>query len=81
MQDIYCVLNKTEYKVLRSIGANIRKHRIKSGISQSQLAFEINTSLRQIQRIETGTANVGFIYFYRISEALNISIHDLLKIN
>ena len=73
------VLNKWEYRFLKTIGENVRKHRVQNDISQSQLAFEINTSLRQVQRIEKGEANSSIIYYYRIAEVLNISFEDFFK--
>lgn len=73
------MLNKAESKILKSIGDNIRKYRLKQNISQSQLGFEINTTLRQIQRIEKGETNAGVLYFIKIAEALDIDINKLLR--
>lgn len=71
--------NKAENKILKSIGDNTRKYRLKQNISQSQLAFEINTTLRQIQRIEKGESNAGILYFIKIAEALDVEINKLLS--
>lgn len=71
--------SKAENKILKSIGDNIRKYRLKQNISQSQLAFEINTTLRQIQRIEKGESNAGIIYFIKIAEALDLDFNKLLS--
>lgn len=73
------MLNKAESKILKSIGDNIRKYRLKQNISQSQLGFEINTTLRQIQRIEKGETNAGVLYFIKIAEALDVDINKLLR--
>lgn len=73
------MLNKAENKILKSIGDNIRKYRLKQNISQSQLGFEISTTLRQIQRIEKGETNAGVLYFIKIAEALDIDINKLLR--
>ena len=71
--------NKAENKILKSIGDNVRKYRLKQNISQSQLGFEINTTLRQIQRIEKGESNAGILYFIKIAEALDVDIGKLLR--
>lgn len=73
------MLNKVEGKFLKTIGENVRKHRVQNDISQSQLAFEINSSLRQVQRIENGEANSSIIYYYRIAEVLNIPFENFFK--
>jgi transcriptional regulator with XRE-family HTH domain len=63
---------------LIQIGDRIRKERIKAGISQSQLAFEIKTSIRQIQRIESGDVNTGILSLHKIAEALEIDVKKLI---
>jgi transcriptional regulator with XRE-family HTH domain len=73
------VLTAIEKQNFKAIGANVRKHRVANNMSQAQLAFEVSTTLRQIQRIESGTANCGFIYYCRIAEVLSITVADLLK--
>ncbi len=74
----FCLMtNKADNKILKTFGDNIRKYRLKQSISQSQLAFEINTTLRQIQRIEKGEYNAGILYFIKIAEALNVDINKL----
>ncbi len=56
------MIDKSDNEFLKTIGENVCKYRNKNNISQAQLAFEINTTLRQIQRIEAGTANFSIIY-------------------
>ena len=70
--------NKKQTAYLAEVGNTIRKERVKAGISQGQLAFEIKTSLRQVQRIEAGEINTGLLSLYKIAETLEIDIKKLL---
>lgn len=72
------MLLNDEHNFLKRIGSAVRKYRVQSNMSQSQLAFEIGTSLRQVQRIENGDTNASIIYYYRIANALNISIQTII---
>ena len=71
-------MNKADHKLLKTVGDNIRKYRLKQNISQTQLAFEINSTLRQIQRIESGEYNAGLLYFIKIAEALEVDIKKII---
>lgn len=66
-----------EQTILRQLGDNIRKRRLQLRMSQSQLAYETETTLRQIQRIERGDYNAGILYFMRIARSLNSTLNDL----
>ena len=59
---------------LKAIGDNVRKYRVLRRMSQGQLAFEANTTLKQIQRIEKGSTSAGIQYFLNIAEALEVNI-------
>lgn len=48
-------------------------------MSQSQLAYETGTTLRQIQRIERGDYNAGILYFVRIARSLSSTLDELLQ--
>ena len=70
----------SEKQFLFSIGENIRKYRLKNSMSQSQLAYEISVTLRQIQRMEAGETNASITSYYRIAQILEIDLNHLLKI-
>lgn len=74
------VIVKKRLSILTQIGDKIRKARIKAGVSQAQLAFEIKTSPRQIQRIENGEVNTGIISLFKICEVLETPIKDLIDL-
>ncbi|MFO0321462.1 MAG: helix-turn-helix domain-containing protein [Bacteroidota bacterium] len=73
------MLNKEDKLFLVCIGEKVRKYRLKNNLSQNQLAFEINSTLRQIQRIEAGTANASIIYYRKIAQVLEIDFKELIK--
>ena len=67
--------------LIKQLGANVRKHRVSCNLSQSQLAFEIGCTLRQVQRIEAGESKGSVILFIKIATALNIDINVLCLVN
>lgn len=69
-----------EKKFLIVLGENIRKYRLKHSLSQSQLAYEVSATLRQIKRMEAGEANASIIYYYRIAQILDIDFNMLMKV-
>ena len=74
--DLYVSSNET--RILKNIGVNIRKIRLQQNLSQAQLAFEIKTSTKQIQRIENGEINTGVITLFKIAEAMNVKVEKLI---
>jgi len=75
------VFSKEEKNILKKIGANLRKKRIASDMSQAQVAFELNTSTRHYQRIEYGEINTGVVSIYKLAEILNTKPEELLLYN
>ncbi len=71
------VSNNEDSLILKTIGSNIRRIRVSIGLSQSQLAFEANTTIRQIQRIEKGTSNAGILFYILIAEVLQVDLNTL----
>lgn len=72
-------LKKVQVTELEQIGINVRRIREAQGISRAQLAFEIETTEKQLSRIEGGEINSGIMNYVRIARVLNISISDLFK--
>ncbi len=48
-------------------------------MTQEQLASELNTAVRNVQRIESGTQNLGLRTIARIAAALGVTPEDLLR--
>lgn len=73
--------NHIQYqKYLSRVGNRVKQERKEQNISQGQLAFEINSTIRQIQRIEKGDINAGITYYIAICEVLDIQFIRLGEI-
>jgi transcriptional regulator with XRE-family HTH domain len=66
-------------KDLEVIGLNIRAIREAQNISRAQLAFEIDTTEKQLSRIEYGEVNSGIMSFIKIARALQVPLEMLFK--
>ncbi|PHR21428.1 MAG: hypothetical protein COA38_18790 [Fluviicola sp.] len=78
---MYVQRNHIQYqKYLSRVGNRVRQERKEQNISQSQLAFEISSTIRQIQRIEKGDINAGITYYIAICEVLDIQFIRLGEI-
>ncbi|MDQ1858298.1 MULTISPECIES: helix-turn-helix domain-containing protein [Chryseobacterium] len=69
-------------EILKLIGKRIKELRMQKGISQADLVgrMEGNIDPTNISRIEAGRTNPTVITLYRIAEALEIKLVDLLNI-
>lgn len=67
----------TSYK--EKIGKLIQKNRIERGMTQAEMAKELNTSQSAINRIESGGQNLSMEMLARISDVLNSEIITLKK--
>ena len=72
---------KFDNNFMVNISKNIKKYRKLSGITQKQLAVDINKSYDFIRRLEYKKGEIGCSIetLYRISKALDVSIDDLIK--
>jgi DNA-binding XRE family transcriptional regulator len=62
------------------ISSNIRKFRLKNGISQDRLSKIADLSLNTIVKIESGkNPNPTIKTLSRIAQSFNVKIDDLLK--
>ena len=64
--------------ILKRFGNNIKKERLKQGISQEQLASMAGVHRTYIGMVERAEKNVTLKNMEKISKALKISIADLL---
>ncbi len=60
------------------IGLNIRRYRLKCGLTQEQLAELADLSEGYIRQVEIGIKTLSLPALYRIAEALDTSAHALL---
>jgi transcriptional regulator with XRE-family HTH domain len=60
---------------------NLKRIRTAAGLSQSQLAEKADISLKTLQHYEQGTRDINKaqgILLYKIAQALNVKIEDVL---
>lgn len=65
--------------IQKIFGENLRRARVKSGLSQSKLASKTDFSPVYINRIEKGKENVSLKNIWRISNILNVHISTLFS--
>jgi len=64
---------------LKKIGQKIREHRLKVGLTQTELAFKCNDiDYSQINRLELGKVNFTISYLKLIASVLGVQLKDLL---
>lgn len=72
---------RTKESQLIKLGEHIQYIRIKSGLSQSELANSINKDQQSIQRLEKGAINPSYYYLVEIATGLGVSVKDLIDID
>ena len=60
------------------IGRNLRKHRLRLGLSQEELAFLTNLQQSCISSLERGIRNPTVLVLERLAKALKVKPHELL---
>ena len=73
--------NAKFYKRFVQVGLNIMRYRKENGYSQEQLAEMTGYSRHQIQRVEAATATPSLAMLYEISDALNVPLEKLLRLD
>ncbi len=61
-----------------TLGANLRKARLRTGLSQEALGHRANFHPTEINRIERGRRNPGLLTIIKLAKALDIPASDLL---
>jgi transcriptional regulator with XRE-family HTH domain len=62
---------------LEQLGINVRRIRNEREMTMAQLAFEMETSTKQISRIELGQMNGGILVYVRIARILGMTHEEL----
>lgn len=60
-------------------GQNVKNVRLRSSLTQMQLAVKAETDIRQIQRIEAGEISTSITQAYFIARALNVKLDELFN--
>ena len=64
---------------IKTLGANIRKHRQQGKLTIEELANLIEVDYSQISRMERGTVNANVSIIFDIAKALNVKPSQLLE--
>lgn len=64
--------------IVKRVGQNIKRLRLKKKWSQEQLAFEANLHRAYIGQIERGEKSIGLVNLQKIAIAIGVSTRDLL---
>ncbi len=70
-------------EILKIIGQNIKKIRTEKGLTQVDLVGKIEAQIdtTNISRIEKGRTNATVYTLFRISQALEVPLSDICKLN
>jgi transcriptional regulator with XRE-family HTH domain len=66
-------------KALVQFGQNLRALRLRSGLSQEELAHESGLDRSYVGGVERGERNVSLLNIVRLAKALGISTSELLE--
>ncbi|QOL69343.1 helix-turn-helix domain-containing protein [Limosilactobacillus mucosae] len=70
-------MNREE--ILTTFGNNLKKIRLKRGLSQERLAELVNVDRTYIGMVERGKKSISLIYITRLLKVLQVSADDLFK--
>lgn len=63
---------------LRAFGARVRQLRLDRDLTLEALAHDAELGLRQLARVEAGKASPSLLWLYRLADALNVELSELL---
>jgi transcriptional regulator with XRE-family HTH domain len=61
------------------VGANIRLHRLRCGLTQQALGHVLGVSYQQVQKYEKGRDRIAARHLFVISRALRVPIDELFS--
>lgn len=74
-------INALKESTPKLIGKLIREERMKQKLSQTELAQAVGKDRQYMYKIESGSVTPNITTIAILSEALEIPLHDLLKLN
>lgn len=69
----------SKQQILKRFGKRVRSLREEKGMSQTDLAFSLDTSMSYISRLETGKTEPGITVLLKLASALECDPAELLK--
>ena len=73
-------ISKKEWKRIRVFGANVRRERVRKGLTQDELAEKAEIATRNLQKIEAGEINILVTTAFRIQLALQCPWKSLMPV-
>ena len=70
----------TAVLLLRILAENVRQIRLQLSLSQEELAHRVGVDVRYLGRIERAQANPSLKVIANLSDALGITVGDLLRL-
>lgn len=67
------------HRVKAQLGANVRRYRLKSRLSQEALALQVGLDRTYISGIERGTRNPTLVVLNRLAVGLEVPLSELVK--
>ena len=67
------VQNLKQAAQIKAFGVNLRRERMRKGITQEKLAELVDLNIRTVQKIEAGNVNILLTTVHRLRKALGCS--------
>jgi putative transcriptional regulator len=64
---------------LKKLGARLKTLRLEKGLTMEVLAYECDTDVSQIHRIESGKINPMYTTLRNLANGLGVSVSELMK--
>jgi len=72
-------LNNTKEILQKSFGIHVKKIRIEKQLTQVEVSSNMNKDQQSLQRLESGNVSPSLFYLFQLSEALGVSLPELMK--
>ncbi|MCB0715327.1 MAG: helix-turn-helix transcriptional regulator [Chitinophagaceae bacterium] len=69
----------TEKQFLKKIGLRIKQLRTENGLSQREFGYMIDVEKSNVSRLESGRFNTKIYTLFKVAEALELSLSELLE--
>ena len=73
-------ISRKEWKRIKTFGANVRRERVRKGLTQDALAERAEIATRNLQKIEAGEINILATTVFRIQLALRCPYKRLMPV-
>ena len=72
-------MEESKAKILKALGAIIRRYRASMGISQEELGLRCNLDRTYISGLERGVRNPSLTALVTLAKGLNITVSELIE--